>query len=32
MTTEMDIPGIKVHLEERFLSCRQGEEGVYRLN
>lgn len=32
MTIETDIHGIKVHQEERFLSCRQGEERICRLN
>lgn len=32
MTIETDIPGIKVCQEETILSCRQGEEGIHRLN
>lgn len=32
MAIETYIPGIKVHQEERFLSCSQGKEGIDRLN
>lgn len=32
MTIETDIPGIKMCQEETFLSYRQVEEGLYRMN